>query len=113
MVDPVYKPYVVLVRNRPVDIAGPFASDGVALDWAVRWAQFTGDYRSVQTRLRDRDPFAILAYRPGNAAGLARLCAPIDLNRDAARDWAGLNSHRFADGLPSTPSTDVTKQAAP
>jgi hypothetical protein len=41
VVDPVYKPYVVLVRNRRVDIAGPFTSDGVALGWVARWSEFT------------------------------------------------------------------------
>jgi hypothetical protein len=112
MVDPVYKPYVVLVRNRRVDIAGPFASDGEALNWVAQWSRFTCDCRSIQIGLRDNDLSAFLADRPGNPAGLARLCEPIDLDRDAARDWASLNTHRFAGGFPSTPSTDVIEESA-
>ena len=113
MADFLVKPYVVLVRDRRVDIAGPFPSREAAGDWIDRWDYFTGDFRNLGTLLRYFDVHAASAYRPHHAIGLARLCAPADLDRDAARDWAAANAHRFINGFPPSSPDAVTEDTAP
>jgi len=113
MADTLYKPYVVLVRNRRIDIAGPFPSNGVAREWIDRWGQFTGDFRALPTQLPDFDVAVATAYQPGHAADLARVCAPIGLDRDAARDWGDAHAHHFINGFPRRSPDAVTEDTAP
>lgn len=108
MCDPLYKPYVVLARDRRIDVAGPFATLAEAEEWAACWDEFIEDFRSHVTLLRDSDGAAQLAQAVSQPSVLAHFCAPEDLDWYAARDWGVENSYSFHSGLPP-----VAADAAP
>ena len=113
MSDPLYKPYVALIRDRRIDIAGPFVTKDAAVDWLRRWDALTNDFRSLVVELRDFDVGALMSVPASNVAGLARVCAPCDLDADAARDWAAANAHSFSHGLPPVTALAAAAGAAP
>ncbi|CAB4166677.1 hypothetical protein UFOVP843_44 [uncultured Caudovirales phage] len=110
MSDPLYKPYVALIRDRRIDIAGPFVTRAAAVDWMDRWKDWANDARCHVVLLRDFDVSALLSQRVSNAADLARVCAPCGLDADAARDWSAANAHSFLYGFPPTGIRDTAEE---